>query len=230
MRLTSTRPAIDGMAEVCHSGTSPSDCGEVRSVGEWWTGAHIAPGWKCFALRGHRVRSLLRVPAPKKRYSKWAELAFGIPSRNNRIVVHDGSSRLFIRRLENRNPRIDPTECRTGKNQDAVVKELLKPQKVALPDLLLRTGDRCGEVVPRWMQEIDPFRHTHTLAQLLWRFNLGCPQHRAGGDNTTRVSATVPGSLNGAQKPRVHWTGWPSTPTWRRSRSGRLNVGPNPGF
>ena len=118
-------------------------------------------------------RSLLLAPAPKKRYSKWTELSFGISSRNNWIVVHDVSSRLFVRRLENCNPCIDPTECRTGKDQDAVVKELLKPQKVVLPDLLLLIGDRCGEVVARWVQEIDPFRHPDRFAQPRWRFNLG---------------------------------------------------------
>ena len=118
-------------------------------------------GCESFALRRHG----LLVSAPKKRYSKRTQLSFGISSRNNRIVVHDVSSRFFVRRFENCNPCIDPTECRTGKDQDTIAKELLKPQKVVVPDLLLLIGDRCGEVVARWMQEIDPFRHTDRFAQ-----------------------------------------------------------------
>lgn len=71
-------------------------------------------GCESFALRQHGVRLLLSAPAPKKGYSKRTELSFGVSSGDSRVVVHDGSSRLFIRRFENCNPGIDPSEGRTG--------------------------------------------------------------------------------------------------------------------
>jgi hypothetical protein len=102
-------------------------------------------------------------PAAEQRHPERPQLAPGVPAADGRVVRHDMTGGVLVRRLEHGYPGIDPAEGGAGQDQLPVREHPPQPLEMPSPNGFFVAGHGRREVVPRRMDEIDPLLHAPSL-------------------------------------------------------------------
>jgi hypothetical protein len=103
------------------------------------------------------------VSTAQQRDAERPELAASVAAADDRIIHHDLPRSLLVGCLEDTEAGVDRAKGRARDDELAVGKHLLQPLEVLGPDRLLFGRYRRGEVLTRWVDEVDPFRHAPSL-------------------------------------------------------------------